>query len=135
MVKRTDNPFRDLCISIAGNETIFLPFIRICLCSWVDSFNSRVVYYDLYALGIQKGRNVRKLQIWKKRSRKKIFFFFTTCFSCAAWSQTFLSPLDLSDPCVCVCVFCRLVGSPGCGFFFCSQSLLSYLLSSIDLLN
>ena len=58
MVKRTDNPFRDLCISIAGNETIFFPFIRICLCYWEDSFNSRVVYYDLYALGIQKGRNV-----------------------------------------------------------------------------
>ena len=75
------------------------------------------------------GRKDLEISFW--------FFFFTTCFSCTAWSQTFLSPRDLSVlcVCVCVCVFFGLVGSPGCGSFFCSQSLLSYLLSSIDLLN
>ena len=106
MVKRTDNPFRDLCISIAGNETIFFPFIRICLCYWEDSFNSRVVYYDLYALGIQKGRNVWKLQIWKKRSRNKflVFFFYYLLQLYGLEPDLPESPGPFRPVCVCVCV-------------------------------
>lgn len=76
MVKRTDNPFRDLCFSIACNETIFFPFIRICMCLREDRSNNPVVCCDLYALGIGRVRNVRKLQMWNKRSRKVFHYMF-----------------------------------------------------------
>lgn len=83
MVIRTDNPFRDLCFSIACNETIFFPFIRICMCLRDDEFNSRVICCDLYALGIWRVRNARKCQIWNKRSRGEVLHS-ALAFSCLA---------------------------------------------------
>lgn len=84
VVKRTDNPFRDLCFSIACNDTIFFPFIRICMCLREDRSNNLVVCCDLYSLGIWRVRNMRKLQIWNKRSREKVFYYLLQMY---AWNK------------------------------------------------
>lgn len=96
MVIRTDNPFRDLCFSIACNETIFFPFIRICMRLREGGFNNGVVCYDLYALGIWRVRNVGKWQIWNKRSREKVFDSVLQVYGLEEGSPQ--GSLGLSDP-------------------------------------
>lgn len=53
----------------------------MCMCFKEDSFNNGVVCNDLYALGIWRVRNIRILQMWKKRSREKVYI---TCFTLRA---------------------------------------------------
>ena len=124
MVIRTDNPFRDLCFSIACNETIFSPFIRICACLREDEFDEQVVCYDLYALGIWRVGNIRKRQILNKRSREKVFI---PCVSCTVCSRDLpRGSWVLPTPVFCFLgfgvvwvfvfvFFCRLIGSSSYG--------------------
>lgn len=71
-----------------------------------DRFNNRVVCYDLFALGIQRVRNVRKLQTWNKRSKKVLLPASVVWLGIG----TFPGALGLADP-----FSCRLPDSPGYG--------------------